>query len=284
METLAVRTLADGLTFGEGPRWHDGKLWISDMHGHRIVTCDMDGNLEEIQRVENRPSGLGWLPDGRLLFVSMLDAKLCVSSGGKAETYADLAPYCAGEPNDMVVDNQGRAYVGNFGYDLVGGEDMKPADLVLVGTDQKANVVASDLLFPNGTVITPDNRTLIIAETFGTRLTAFDIDPASGALSGRRVFADLGERTPDGICLDAEGCVWASCFVNGEYVRVRDGGEITHQIDVGNHAAVACMQGGPDGRTLFMLTSDTDVERLATGDSKCRVDVAEAPAPAAGLP
>ncbi|NIP95825.1 MAG: SMP-30/gluconolactonase/LRE family protein, partial [Akkermansiaceae bacterium] len=160
METLAVRTLADGLTFGEGPRWHDGKLWISDMHGHRIVTCDMNGNIDEIHRVENRPSGLGWLPDGRLLFVSMLDMKLCVLADGSASDYCDLSPFVGGDPNDMVVDAQGRAYVGNFGFDLIGGEEMKGADLVMVGLDRKATVVANDLLFPNGTVITPDGRTL----------------------------------------------------------------------------------------------------------------------------
>jgi sugar lactone lactonase YvrE len=284
MKTLEASVLADGLTFGEGPRWHENKLWISDMHANRILTCDLSGNLEEITQVPGRPSGLGWLPDGRLLYVSMLDSSLYTFANGKSELYADLGPYCGGDPNDMVVDQQGRAYVGNFGYDMLAGEEARPADLVLVGLDQKPRIVASDLQFPNGTVITPDDSTLIIAETFGTKLTAFDIDPSTGDLSGRRTFADLGERTPDGICLDAEGCVWVSCFVNGEYVRVQEGGEITHLIDAGSHAAVACMLGGEDGRTLFLLTSDTDVERLTKGESACRVETVEAPAPSAGLP
>ena len=284
MENLSVQPLAEGLIFGEGPRWHDGKLWVSDMHAGRVVTCDMSGNIEEVVRVPERPSGLGWLPDGRLLVVSMLDYRLCVVTNGKLETHADLKPHCGGDPNDMVVDSQGRAYVGNFGYDFLAGEDPKGADLLMVSPDGKIQVVANDLQFPNGTVITPDGKTLIVAETFASCLTAYDVDPASGALSNRRVFAALPDRTPDGICLDAEGCVWVSCFMSGEYVRVREGGEITHRVDVGDDCGVACMLGGPDGQTLFTLTADTDVERLAKSDSKCRIETCRAPAPAAGLP
>lgn len=284
MQNLETNVLAKGLTFGEGPRWHDGKLWVSDMHAQRILTCDLDGQIEEILKVANRPSGLGWLPDGRLLYVSMLDSSLYVYADGTSELYADLKPFCGGDPNDMVVDSQGRAYVGNFGFDMLGGEEMRGADLVLVGLDQKPRVVASDLIFPNGSVITPDGSKLIIAETFANKLTTFDINAGNGDLSGRRTFADLGDRTPDGICLDAEGCIWVSCFVNGEYVRVREGGEITHRIDVGKDAAVACMLGGTDGKTLFLLTSDTDVERLTNGDSDCRIEIVTAPSKAAGLP
>lgn len=284
MQELSSRVLAEGLVFGEGPRWREGRLFVSDMHGGRVVAVDMEGRVEEIVAVPERPSGLGWLPDGRMLIVSMEDAQLYTLEGGGLKSYCDLAPHCSSTPNDMIVDDRGRAYVGNFGFDLTGGEEPKTAELVLVEKGE-ARKVADDLNFPNGAVITPDGRTLIIAETFGTTLTAFDIDSSDGSLSGRRQWAALGERTPDGICLDAEGAVWISSFLTGEYARVREGGEVTHLVKTANkHPAVACMLGGPDGRTLFMLTSDTDVERLATGDSACRIEICEAPAARAGLP
>ena len=284
MQELKSRVLADGLVFGEGPRWRDGRLYVSDMHAARVIAVDMNGAVEEIVAVPERPSGLGWLPDGRLLIVSMEDAQLLTYDGSRLESYCDLAPHCSSTPNDMVVDERGRAYVGNFGFDLTAGAEPTTAELVLVENGQ-ARKVADDLNFPNGSVITPDGRTLIIAETFGATLTAFTIDASDGSLSGRREWAGLGERTPDGICLDADGAVWVSSFMTGEYIRVLEGGEITHVVKTdGQHPAVACMLGGPDGRTLFMLTSDTDVERLAKSDSACRIEVCEAPAARAGLP
>ncbi len=284
MQELSSRVLTRGLVFGEGPRWRDDKLYVADMHAERVITVGMDGGVEEVVRVPNRPSGLGWLPDGRMLIVSMEDAQLLTLEGGGLKSYCDLGPHCRSTPNDMVVDAQGRAYVGNFGFDLTAGADPENAELVMVENGE-ARKVADDLNFPNGTVITPDGRTMIIAETFGAILTAFDIDPSDGSLSNRRVWAPLGERTPDGICLDADGAVWVSSFMTGEYIRVREGGEITHVVKTeGSHPAVACMLGGPDGRTLFMLTADTDVERLAKSDSECRIEVCEAPAARAGLP
>ena len=282
MQELTARKIADGLVFGEGPRWRNGKLYVSDMHAGRVVTVDLDGRIEEVARVPERPSGLGWLPDGRLLIVSRDESQLVTLEGGGLKSYCDLAPYCSSTPNDMVVDERGRAYVGNFGFDLNSGEDPKPAELVLV-EDGRARVVARDLSFPNGTVITPDGRSLIVAETFGAVLTAFDIE-TDGSLSGRRTYAEVPEKTPDGICLDAEGGVWISSFLTGEYLRVREGGEVTHRIFTGGDPAVACMLGGPDRKTLFMLTSDTDIERLAKSDSRCRIEVAEVDVPGAGLP
>ncbi len=284
MQELSSRLLTRGLVFGEGPRWRDGKLYVSDMHAGRVVAVGMDGGVEEIVSVPNRPSGLGWLPDGRMLIVSMEDSQLVTVEGGGLKSYCDLAPHCTSTPNDMVVDEKGRAYVGNFGFDLTSGEDPKSAELVLVENGE-ARQVADDLNFPNGTVITPDGRMMIIAESFGSLLTAFDIDPNDGSLSNRRVWASTGERTPDGICLDAEGAIWISSFMTGEYVRLLEGGEVTHSVKTeGGHPAVACMLGGPDGKTLFMLTSDTDIERLAKSDSECRIEVCEAPAARAGLP
>jgi sugar lactone lactonase YvrE len=284
VEELHSRLLVDGLVFGEGPRWRDGWLWLSDMHGHRVLRVDLAGRIEDVVAVPEQPSGLGWLPDGRLLVVSMRDYRLLRLEGGRLVTHADLRPFCTGTPNDMVVDARGRAYVGNFGFDALGGAEPRPADLVLVEPGGGARAVAGDLSFPNGSVLAADGRTLIVAETFGNRLTAFDVDPESGALSGRRVFAELGSRDPDGIALDAEGCVWISSFGTGEFLRVREGGEITHRIAAEAPCAVACALGGPDGGLLFLLTADTTLEDLAHGRSKGCVRLAEAPCPHAGPP
>ena len=282
MQTLSTNPLAEGLIFGEGPRWRDGKLWVSDMYGKRVVTVDLEGSVKQIIDVPGRPSGLGWLPDGRLLIVSMDDYSLAVMNGGQLETYADLRPHCGGVPNDMVVDARGRAYVGNFGFDMDSGETMQAASLMMVDNGD-VSVVAKNLMFPNGMVISPDGGTLIVVETFASKLTAFDIHE-DGALTGRRVFADLGDRIPDGICLDAEGAVWAGCFMSGEFIRVREGGEITHLIDVGDRRGIACMLGGPERKTLFVLPAETTSERLVHGDSKCRVETVEVEVAGAGLP
>ena len=282
MDSLTTTPLAEGLIFGEGPRWHDGKLWVSDMYAKRVVTVDLDGNVAQVVDVPGRPSGLGWLPDGRLLIVSMDDYRLAVMDEGQLATYADLRPHCGGVPNDMVVDERGRAYVGNFGFDMDAGETMQAANLLLVDNGE-VRVVAKNLIFPNGMVISPDGGTLIVAESFASKLTGFDIH-ADGSLTDRRVFADLGERTPDGICLDAEGAVWAGCFMSGEFIRVRDGGEVTHEIDVGDRRGVACMLGGPERKTLFVLPAETTSERLVHGDSKCRVETVVVDVPGAGWP
>jgi sugar lactone lactonase YvrE len=275
--------LLEGLVFGEGPRWRDGRLWLSDMHAGFVLALDSKGRAETIARVPARPSGLGWLPDGRLLVVSMHDRKLLRLDPGGLVVHADLAPLVSGDPNDMVVDDRGRAYVGNFGYDMLGGGRPAPANLVLVAPDGSARVVAEDLSFPNGTVITEDRRTLVVAESFGARLTAFRIAP-DGSLAERRLFADLGGRTPDGICIDAEGCVWASCFGQDEFVRVRDGGEIVERVDVAGRRAVACALGGEGRLTLFLLTAETSIEDLAQSKSRAKVETVRVDVPGAGIP
>jgi sugar lactone lactonase YvrE len=284
MNTLTSETILEGIVFPEGPRWHDGDLWFSDMHAHRVMKMSPQGRAEVVVEVPTRPSGLGFDGQGRLLVVSMTDRKLLRFDDGRKTELADLSPFCGGDANDMVVDGHGRAYVGNFGFDLfAGGGEPRPTNLVLVLADGSARVVASDLVFPNGTVITPDGRTLIVAESFASRLTAFDVAD-DGSLSGRRIFAALGERTPDGICLDAEGAVWVSCFGQDEFVRVLDGGEITHRIPVSGRRAVACMLGGADRRTLYLLTAETSVEELAEGKSKGRIETARVEVPGAGWP
>lgn len=283
METLTSRVLLEGLVFPEGPRWHRGKLWFSDMHAGKVMTVDPEGHSEDVVSVPERPSGLGFLPDGRLLVVSMQNRLLLRLDPDGLRPVVDLSALVSGDLNDMVVDAEGRAYIGNFGYDLLGGAEPKPTNLVLVTPAGKAQVVADNLDFPNGTVITPDGKTLVVAESFGHRLTAFDISP-DGSLSGRRIFAELGERTPDGICLDAAGAIWVSAFATDEFVRVLAGGKITHRVPVSGRRAVACMLGGEDRRTLFLLTAETTIEDLRQSKSKGRIETVHVEVPGAGFP
>lgn len=252
MPNLTLTPFLDRLAFPEAPRWHDGALWFSDFHTHRVQRVGINGHVETIARVPGQPSGLGWLPDGRLLVVSMTDRRLLRLDGGTLTEVADLSHLAAFHCNDMVVDAKGGAYVGNFGFDIAARQAPRPTDLILVQPDGQARVVASDLHFPNGAVITPDGRTLIIGESYASRLSAFDIAD-DGSLSRRRVWARLVHATPDGICLDDQGAVWLASPISREVIRVREGGEVTHRIATPGQA-VACMLGGPQRRTLFVLT------------------------------
>lgn len=277
-----LTTLLDGLNFPEGPRWHDGKLYFSDMHGHRVMTLDMDGRSAIVCDVPAWPSGLGWLPDGRMLVVSMTDRRVLRMENGKLVQHADLSALAPFHCNDMVVDSAGGAYVGNFGFDLHKGEAPRATVMVMVTPGGMPRVVADELTFPNGTVITPDGRTLIVGESFGRRLTAFDI-AADGSLANRRVWADLGENVPDGIALDAEGAIWVASPTRSEVIRVKQGGEVTERIKVATDA-FACMLGGPDRRTLFVATAASsdpeECRRKPTG----RIEIAQVEVPGAGLP
>jgi sugar lactone lactonase YvrE len=276
------RVLLDGLRFPEGPRWHDGRFWFSDMHAGRVIAVAMDGRAETIVEVEGEPSGLGWLPDGRLLVVSMQDRRLLRLDPDGLSEVADLSPHASFHCNDMVVDAQGRAYVGNFGFDLHAKETPTGANLILVHPDGRTEVAAKDLRFPNGAVITPDGKTLIIGETFAGCLTAFDVAD-DGSLHGRRLWAQLDGAVPDGICLDTEGAIWvASPIGAGGVLRVREGGEVTDRIGV-EHEAFACMLGGPDRCTLFICTApDSDPD--TTGDCRGRIEIVSVRVPGAGLP
>ena len=275
--------VVDGLTFPEAPRWHDGRLWFSDFYSHRVLTVDISGYMDVVAEVPNRPSGLGWRPDGTLLIVSMLDRTLLRLDGKKLKVVADLSPFAPAPCNDMVVDARGRAYVGNFGYDRHKGEPMRATCIVRVDPDGTAVLAADELLFPNGTVITPDGRTLIVAETQGHRLTAFDV-AANGALSGRRVFAQLPDACfPDGICLDAEGAVWVADARNPRVLRVLDGGRIERTIATGDRPTFACMLGGDDRRTLFVLTNTGSGPAMAEKRDG-RIEAVRVDVPGAGLP
>jgi sugar lactone lactonase YvrE len=286
-----AETIATGLYFGEGPRWHEGRLWFSDFYAHAIRSVGTGGDLRTELEVDGQPSGLGWMPDGTLLFVSMLDRKLKRVREGRVEDHADLSAVATFHCNDMVVDASGRAYVGNFGFDLEAEMGARGAQGVIAGhatasmarvdPDGAVSVAATDLSFPNGTVITPGGRTLIVAETLGLRLTAFDI-AADGELSNRRTWADLAPRLPDGICLDAAGHVWFANPLAPEAVCVAEGGEVVAAVET-SAPTFACMLGGDDGRTLFALTasgSGSEAANTPTG----KVEVARVEVPHAGLP
>lgn len=287
----ATRVLAEGLYFGEAPRWREGRLWFSDFYAHAVKSVSLAGDVRTEVEIDDQPSGLGWMPDGSMLIVSMKKRQvLRRSPAGALSVHADLGEFAAFHCNDMVVDAEGRAYVGNFGFDLEaevaarGFEsvmaDHATANLVCISPDGEARLAARDMHFPNGSVITPDGRTLIVAETLGNCLTAFDIG-ADGALSNRRVWASLGARLADGIALDAEGAIWFANPTAPECVHVAEGGEVLEVIAT-NAPCFACMLGGEDGRTLFMLTTAAadGREAVATG----RVLVASVEASHAGLP
>ncbi|MBW1849769.1 MAG: SMP-30/gluconolactonase/LRE family protein [Deltaproteobacteria bacterium] len=239
--------LLEGLIFPEGPRWHDNKLWFSDMGAQQVMTVDLEGIVEKIVHVPNQPSGLGWLPDGRLLIVSMVDRKLLRLDPDGLTEVADLYNLASCHCNDMVVDNQGRAYIGNFGFELALSAPFKKAEIILVTPDGDARIVATEMAFPNGSVITPDGKTLIVGETYGSRLTAFDIEP-DGSLSNRRVWAALENAVPDGICLDAESAIWVASPTSAEALRVKQGGEVTDRIKVAANNVPSEVTEEPSGR------------------------------------
>ncbi|MGH9088644.1 MAG: SMP-30/gluconolactonase/LRE family protein [Acidimicrobiales bacterium] len=285
--TVIARPFVEDLHYGEAPRWHDGRLWYSDFYDRAVFSVADDGIPRCEVEVAGQPSGLGWLPDGRLLVVSMRDrALLRQGEGGALVRHGDLAPWAAFHANDMVVDAVGRAYVGSFGFDLDGFFEgtARPAttSLVRVDPDGTAHEAAPDLSFPNGCILSPDGRTLVVAETFALRLAAFEVAD-DGSLSNRRVWASLLGCAPDGICLDAEGCIWAANALAPECVRVTEGGEIVGRVVTGQ-TAFACMLGGPERRTLFCCTAPTSQSTEASAARNGRLEQADVEVPGAGLP
>ncbi|WP_380877296.1 SMP-30/gluconolactonase/LRE family protein [Sphingomonas sp. DBB INV C78] len=274
--------LADGFVFLEGPRWHDGALWVSDMWGHEVLRVTEDGRRETICAVPGRPSGLGFLPDGTPLVVSMEDRRVMRIVDGELTLHADLTELAGGDCNEMIVDGAGRAYVGNFGYDLFGGATPAKADLLIVEPDGRAHVAAAAMEFPNGMTLVEEGRMLVVAESWAGRLIAFDRH-ADGSLSHRRVFAGLGERSPDGICVDARDGVWVACYDTNEFIRVREGGAITDRVPVGDRHAIACMLGGEDGRTLFCCTFAGDFGAMGSGARNAAIETVRVDVPAPGF-
>jgi sugar lactone lactonase YvrE len=251
-----LQTLITGLTFPEQPRWREQRLWFSDWGTQEVIAVDLEGNSEVILRGPSFPLCVDWLPDGRLLVVSARDGRLlCRNPDGSLVTYADLSALSNRPPgNEMVVDARGNVYVNGGGFDLAAGEEFAPGMVALVTPDRRAQVVATSLAFPNGMHITPDGSTLIVGESYAKRLTAFDID-VDGRLSNRRLWADLGDGVPDGICIDDENAVWYGDVPNKRCVRVREGGEVVATIEL-DRGCFACALGGADRRTLFMAANE----------------------------
>lgn len=245
--------LVQGLAFPESPRWHDGTLWCSDIADGKVLRVGGEGTVEVIADGIPGVSGLGWLPDGRMLAVAGVQRALLRREASGWQLHADLATLVGGDCNDMVVDGQGRAWVGNWGFDFAAGEKPAATVIVRVDPDGRAQVAVDAMFFPNGSIVTPDGRTLIVAETYRGQLTAFDIDD-DGTLSRRRAWATLAEGKPDGICLDADGAIWLASPPTHEVLRVCESGEITHRVAVPGDA-VACMLGGADRRTLYLLSA-----------------------------
>ncbi|UMB69274.1 SMP-30/gluconolactonase/LRE family protein [Mycobacterium paraterrae] len=274
-ELTPLAPLAAGFCFGEGPRWFEGLLWFSDMLGEAVHTVTVGGATTTLPLPGHAPSGLGFRPDGTLLIVSTRRRTLLAYDGETVATVADLSALAPADLGDMVVDSQGRAYIGSQARE--GGVILR------VDPDDTAHVVATDLEFPNGMAITPDG-TLIVAESIGRRLTAYRID-ADGGLSDRRVFADGLDGPPDGICLDAEGGVWTAMTLAHQFERIegqRGVGRVTHRVDIGDRAAIACMLGGAAGRTLFMLSSSDAYPERLVGTQLSRVDTVIVDTPGVG--
>jgi sugar lactone lactonase YvrE len=287
-----ARVVAEGLYFGEGPRWHEDRLWFSDFYDRAVKSLGADGDVRIEVQLEDQPSGLGWLPDGRLLVVAMQAQQLLRLDPDGPVVHADLAGLAVHLCNDMAVDGLGRAWVGNFGFDLDaemearGVEavltDHPTANLVRVDPDGAVHLAAPGMHFPNGTVVTPDGKTLIVAETLGLCLTAFDI-AQDGTLSNRRQWAPMGLRAPDGICLDENGNVWVANALAPECVLVAPGGDILATVATSQNC-YACMLGGADGRDLYLVTSQTSGKKEASAERTGKIELARANAARAGWP
>jgi sugar lactone lactonase YvrE len=283
---LEPRTLMGGLVVGESPRWHEDRLWFSNWGAQEIIAVDAEGNSEVMVRVPTTiPFCFDWLPDGRMLVVSGPEALLLrVEPDGTLVTHADLGGLASGF-NEIVVDGRGNAYVNGGDFDFETGEGAESGVLVQISPDGAVRQVADNIVFGNGVAVTPDNSTLIVAESWARRLSAFDI-ATDGSLSNRRVWADLGEDPPDGICMDAEGAVWYATVPNERCVRVREGGEVLQSVET-SLACFACMLGGEDGRTLFIMVAEwpgpENMDVLFRSHTGQMLTV-EAPAPGAGWP
>lgn len=278
----------DGLAFPESPRWHDGRLWFSDFFDRTVATVDADGTRTVEATVSEQPSGLGWLPDGRLLIASRLDQRILrLEADGSLVEHANLAEIATGDVNDMFVDSVGRAYVGNLGFDpntwFSDGRsfaDVPASTLARVEPDGTVHVAATELRVPNGAALTLGGRRLLIAESFAGRVVSFDVDPADGSLSNRETWAPMKGRTPDGIALDAAGCLWVADARRAECVRISKGGEVLQVVTTTQHC-FACALGGQDGGTLFCLTAPSTGEMETRAARQGRIEVAAVDSPAA---
>jgi sugar lactone lactonase YvrE len=279
------KVVLSGVGFLEAPRWHDGELWFSDFFSRRVSSIDEDGRVTERAYVAGQPSGLGFCPDGTQLIVSTHDGHLVRRDGESQTVFADVGATYRGGLNDMVVDRLGRAYVSSFPVPAIGKAALEPAGehlapIIFVDENGKVSIATKDLRVANGMVITPDGQTLIAAETLGNQLLAFDI-ASDGTLSNQRTFADLGERKPDGICLDVDGNVWVGSFITSEFVHVAEGGKVLRVVPTPGRWAVACALGGRDGKTLYGLTAKITIEEFLQGHGEGAIEAFDVDAPGA---
>ena len=293
MPSYALRTVLADLVFTEGPRWREGRLWCSDMHDHRVISTALDGEADTVVRVDDdEPSGLGWLPDGRLLVVAMETQRLLrVEPDGTLATHADLSSAARGSLNDMIVAADGTAYIGDMGvriHEL--GAERRAGQTFRVAPDGRWECAADDLQSPNGHILTDDGRTLIVAESGGGKLTAFTVRD-DGTLADRRTYAELTPARddvlfapPDGICLDADGAVWVADPLGARVFRVLEGGEVTDTIDFTDCIPVACVLGGPDRRTLLMCVAADWKRDALEGTRTGRILATDVDVPGAGRP
>jgi sugar lactone lactonase YvrE len=286
----------EGIYFGEGPRWHEGELYFSDFYAHKVYKADNYGNLKEVLEVPNQPSGIGWLPDGSMLVVSMIDRTVLQFKNNVVELYADISEFATFHANDMLVSPAGYCYVGNFGFDLdtfieektMAGLLEPPgppkAHLVMINQEKQPSIAAPFLDFPNGMVLTPDTKTLIVAESLGMRLTAFDVN-ADGTLTNKRLWADLSKYlcAPDGICLDANNDVWVANAISKECLLIKQGGELVGKVTAPLNC-YACMLGGQDKDTLFIMCAPTSNAKEASAGRNGCVFQARVETPGAGWP
>lgn len=275
--------LLDGVAMGESPRWHDGRLWFADWVAHEIVAVDPAGRRETIASVSSLPFSIDWLPDGRLVVITGPGLLLVREPDGALRTFTDLTSISTKPWNEIVVDGRGSVHLNDIGFGFP-AEPPAPGFIAVVAPDGTARVAADGLAFPNGMAVTPDNRTLIVGESHGNRLTAFEID-ADGSLANRRVWADVGDDHPDGICLDREGAVWYGDVGTGRCVRVREGGEVLDEVQL-DRGCFACALGGPERRTLYMVAADySDPGALMSGRTRSgRIYALEVSSPGAGWP
>ncbi|BBU21124.1 SMP-30/gluconolactonase/LRE family protein [Mycobacterium xenopi] len=280
-EVPGAAPLVDGLLFPEAPRWRAGQLWFSDMIAKRVCTADLSGTVATVAQLDEMPGGIGFLPDGTPLVVAMTTARLLTIGDGCIEVYAELGDTAAGQLDDMAVATDGTAYVGAVGRISADTEGAPPGGaIVRVAPDRAVSCEAENLAFPNGAVLTAGNTTLLVNETFGERITAFNIGD-DGRLMNRRTWAALPGLHPDGLALDERGATWVGCYLEQKFVRVLEGGRITDVIRTSGRWATGVELGGPDGRTLFLLTADTDQRRFFNGDSRGRIDTVRVEIPAA---
>jgi len=280
--TYSTYVVVNNLVFPESPRWHQDRFWFADQFTGDVLTLSLDGLVEIVTTLSDHVGGIGWLPDGTLLVVGMTERLLHRLAPQGLEVYANLSGLASFHCNDLLVDAQGGAYVSEFGYDMLGGAPTVSTKLIRVDADGRPRAIGGPLVFPNGMAMTPDDSTLIVAETYAHRLSSFSVSPG-GELNDHRTWADLGATTPDGICLDAEGALWVASPSTRELLRVREGGEVLDQVRTFG-APYACTLGGPDGNILYVCTAESHNPSQALREPSGRIEVVNVPIPRAGRP